>query len=244
MAGRPLKSQGVHERLIELLTDVLPPRLFTQVTPDKILELMRLGEEAGAPLGIKTSQIVESFYSVPGFPRLESEAVLRRAIARGVRDGIFGYVGRTGQVEVDRLREGGGYMVSPRLARIGIDLTEDEIDLSAAVIVLAEAIEVEAPPHEAIPPGAPLPPGPVPPGPTPPDFVPSEPGPTRTSVRLRLRMTRQQLYASFNAIGNLAEAAGSIHVTVEADKLDGFDPVWLRNAVLEPLDEADVVVEG
>ncbi len=244
MAGRPLKSQGVHERLIELLTDVLPPRLFTQVTPDKILELVRLGEEAGAPLGIKTSQIVESFYSVPGFPRLESEAVLRRAIARGVRDGIFGYVGRAGQIEVDRLREGGEYMVSPRLARIGVDLPEDEIDLSAAVIVLPQAIESESPPE-------PTPPGPAisgvsPPGPTPPDAgaILPEPGRTQTSVRLRLRMTRQQLYASFNAIGNLAEAAGSIRVTVEADKLDGFDPVWLRNAVLEPLDEADVVVEG
>jgi hypothetical protein len=57
-------------------------------------------------------------------------------------------------------------------------------------------------------------------------------------------MTRQQLYASFNAIGNLAEKAGSIRMTVEAEKVDGFDPAWLRNAVVEPLEEADVVVEG
>ena len=56
-------------------------------------------------------------------------------------------------------------------------------------------------------------------------------------------MTRQQLYASFNAIGNLADAAGSIRMKIEAQKLDGFDPTWLRNAVLEPLDEADVKVE-
>jgi hypothetical protein len=53
------------------------------------MELMRLGEGEDAPLAIKTAQIVESFYSVPGFPRLESEAVLRRAIAQGVRDGVF-----------------------------------------------------------------------------------------------------------------------------------------------------------
>ena len=33
-------------------------------------------------------------------------------------------------------------------------------------------------------------------------------------------------------------------MTVEANKMDGFDPTWLRNAVLEPLDEADVEVEG
>jgi hypothetical protein len=251
MAGRPLQAQGIHERLIELLTEVLPPRLFRSVTPDKIMELMRLGEGEDAPLAIRTAQIVESFYSVPGFPRLESEAVLRRAIAQGMRDGVFGYVGRAGQVEVDRLREDGEYTVSPRLARIGVDLPEDEIDLGAAVIVLPGVIESEAPPSEPTPPGAPARPEPIipgvtPPGPTPPDVgpIPPEPGVTQTSVRLRMRITRQQLYASFNAIGNLAEAAGAIRVTVEADKLDGFDPVWLRNAVLEPLDEADVEVEG
>jgi hypothetical protein len=33
-------------------------------------------------------------------------------------------------------------------------------------------------------------------------------------------------------------------VTVEATNPDGFDPIWLRNAVEEPLDEADVGWEG
>lgn len=70
-----------------------------------------------------------------------------------------------------------------------------------------------------------------------------ESGPTQTTVRLSMRMTRQQLYASFNAIGNLADQAGTVRLTVEAQKLDGFDPNWLRNAVLEPLDEADVEIE-
>jgi adenine-specific DNA methylase len=40
-----------------------------------------------------------------------------------------------------------------------------------------------------------------------------------------------------------ARAAGSIHLTVEAHKPEGFDPGWLQNAVLEPLDESDVEVE-
>lgn len=60
------------------------------------------------------------------------------------------------------------------------------------------------------------------------------------TVHLNMRMTRQQPYASFNAIANLADKAGIIEVTVEAVNAEGFDPVWLRNAV-EPLDEADVV---
>ena len=58
-----------------------------------------------------------------------------------------------------------------------------------------------------------------------------------------MRMNRQQLYASFNAIGNLADEAGSIRMMVEAQKLDGFDPTWLRNAVLEPLEEANIEID-
>jgi len=50
-------------------------------------------------------------------------------------------------------------------------------------------------------------------------------------------------FSHFQAIGNLADAAGSIRMIVEAQKLDGFDPAWLRNAVLEPLDEADVEID-
>jgi hypothetical protein len=64
----------------------------------------------------------------------------------------------------------------------------------------------------------------------------------RTTVRLAMRMTRQ-VFTSANALANLADKAGSIEVTVEAEKADDFDPAWLRNAVLEPLEEADVRVE-
>ena len=58
-----------------------------------------------------------------------------------------------------------------------------------------------------------------------------------------MTLNRQQLYQSFNALGNLTEKAGAIDATVEAESEDGFDPVWLRNAVLEPLEEADIEVE-
>jgi hypothetical protein len=250
MAGRPLRTQGIHERLIELLTDVSPPRLFTSVTPQKIVELMRLGEGEETRPGTTTAQILESFYGVIEFPRLMSDTVLRQAIAQGVREGVFGYVGRAGQIETDRLKEDREYVVSSQLARIGVELPEDQIDLSMAVIVLPQAIESGEPSPEPTMPAPtsfePTPPGLTPAGSTPagPGVSPPEAGVTPVNVRLRMRMTRQQLYASFQAIGNLAEAAGSIRVTVEADKLDGFDPVWLRNAVLEPLDEADVEFEA
>ncbi|MFB0536081.1 MAG: DUF499 domain-containing protein [Anaerolineae bacterium] len=232
LAGRPLRAHGIHERLMELLTKVLPRRLFTSVTPEKIVELMRLGEGEEPSQAVGTDHIVESFYGVLGFPRLESEAALRQAIAQGVQERTFGYVGGTGQEEIDRLREGGGYLISPKAARIGVDLPEGEVDLSSAFIVLPMVIEAEAPQPPTPPGPEPLPPGP---GPQPPVPPPPPPVTTQTTVRLSMRMTRQQLYASFRAIGNLADASGSIRMTVEAQKLDGFDRTWLRNAVLEPL---------
>lgn len=250
ISGRPLAAQTMHERLIELLTVVSPPRLFTTVTPDKIVQLMHLGETENPRLGVSMAQVVESFYSVPGFPRLESEAVLRRAIARGVREGSFGYVGRFDPAQFNQQKEREShYLVTARQVRLGVDLPEDEIDFSIAAIVLPEGIEPEAPP-EPVAPGLTspetLPTGPTTPGEgetVSPIAITLPPDAPPTNVRLRMRMTRQQIYASFNAISNLADKAGTIRLTVEAEKLDGFDPNWLRNAVLEPLDEADVEVE-
>ena len=241
LAGRPLRSQGIHERLMELLTEVPPPRLFTSVTPEKIVELMRLGQGEEPAVAVGTDQIVGAFYGALDFIRVESEAALRRAIAQGVQEGIFGYVGRTGQAEVNQLKEKVTYLVSTDVARIGVDLPEGKVDLSSAFIVLPQAIETEAPTPPTLPGTMVVQPGPGPQPPIPPPTPP--PVTAQTTVRLSMRMTRQQLYASFNAIGNLAEAAGSIRMKIEAQKLDGFDPTWLRNAVLEPLDEADVQVE-
>jgi len=74
--------------------------------------------------------------------------------------------------------------------------------------------------------------------------TPTSPGPAlpQTRVRLAFRLNRQQLYQSFQALGNLTEKAGTLDVTVQGESADGFDPVWLRNAVLEPLEEADIRV--
>lgn len=144
------------------------------------------------------------------------------------------------------LRERGGYLVSARGVRIGVELPQDEIDVSSAFLVIPQAIESEASPQphglDTSPPG-PVPPGPMPPGSRTPDPGSVSPG-QQTVVRLPMWMNRQQLYASFNAIANLAEKAGRIKITVEAQKAEGFDSSWLRNAVFEPLEEADVKIEG
>jgi hypothetical protein len=241
MAGRPLAAHGVHERLMELLTVVSPPKVFTTVTADKVVELMRLGVGDGAPLAVTLAQIIESFYSVPGFPRLLSETALRQAIVDGVGNGTFGYVGRASQVKVDELKDGREVYISSDLVRIGVHLPETQIDMGTGLIVLPEAVAAEPGPEpEPVPPG----PGPTPPGPTSPPGPDKPPIPqVQTYVHLGMRVTKQQLYATTNALANLAQQAGSIKLTVEAQKVDGFDPNWLQNAVLEPLDEADVEVD-
>jgi hypothetical protein len=246
MAGRPLAAHNVHERLMELLMKVSPPRVFTTVTADKIVELMCLGSGENAPLALSLAQVVESFYGVPGFPRLESASVLRKAIADGVSAGIFGYVGRSGEIDLGQLREQSGVHVTPNLVRIGSPLPETQVDVSLGAIVLPEAVEPESTPAQGDA-GLTQPDTSTGTDATWPDVTPGT-GPTlprlETTVRLNMRVTRQQVYATANALANLAQQAGSIQVAVEAHSPEGFDPNWLQNAVLEPLDEADVELDG
>lgn len=241
--GRPLQSTTIHERLIDLLLNT-PPHLFRTITPEKIIELMRLGSESGSDLAVTTGKIVETFYRVIGFPRLENISVLSRALADGVTNGILGYVGQVSQVDMNMLREGSSYQVKHGLVQIGVTFSPDQLDMSTGIIVLQRAIAPEEP---ALP---------VELQPMPPvveretESAVQQSEPTRqpeyhlgTLVKLRLRMNRQQLYQSWNALKNLVEKAGTIHMSVEAEKADGFDPAWVRNAVIEPLEEADVDVE-
>ena len=86
--------------------------------------------------------------------------------------------------------------------------------------------------------------------PVPPGVAGGAPTPTpgtpvagrQRSVRLKFKATRDQIFKAFLAIANLAEKSdeGKVHVSVEGTSSAGFDPSWLRNAVEEPLDEADI----
>ncbi|MGH2521294.1 MAG: ATP-binding protein [Anaerolineales bacterium] len=249
IGARPLSATGIHERLMELLTTV-HRKVHGTLKAHKVLEHMRLGEPASTEgsrlLGVSTEKIRDAFFENLGFPRLLDESVVRRAIVEGVKDGYFGYAGRADRIEKDRVQEGSGYLLSRQQASIQVDIREDEIDLGAGFIVLPEAIAPETP-QPATAPAAVAPTAgsePTPPTQTPTPSQGAGPGSLSTRVELRLRLTRSQLYNSFNALANLAEKAGSVHLIVVAESLSGFDPVWLRNAVKEPLDEAGVEVEG
>jgi hypothetical protein len=64
--------------------------------------------------------------------------------------------------------------------------------------------------------------------------------------RLRVKADKAQTFIVFRVLQNLSDKAERLTVTfdIEAEAKEAFDPIWLRNAVEEPLEEADVVREG
>lgn len=246
VGGRPLqttlndkKEAAIHERILELITQV-QKRVFASVAPTKIVDLFKLGDGQPPKMGIRVSEVVEGFYSFLGFPRLASQDVVRKAIARGIGEGIFGYY--TGSSPT--LDANGKFAVAVEKVRCGVTVADDEIDLDSGFLMLPAAIPVAEPASEPTPLGTtpsgpdqtPPGPGPAPSGPT-----PAGPAPAQTHVQLSFSADRNALFTAWNAIANLADMAGNVSVTVEADSVEGFDKSKLQNGVMEPLREANMI---
>jgi hypothetical protein len=231
------KQAMIHERVMELVTSV-QPRLFSSLTPMKIVELFRLGEGQPPALGVRTGEVTDGFYSFLGFTRLTTSAVIRKAIARGVQEGVFGYTAGSPLA----LGADGTYQIVPAKVRWTTPIADDEIDLETGFLMLPQAIPHPAPeplpqpsvvaPDKTLPPSlAPTPPGPI-----------SPPPPAgERAFELTFMANRNQLFTAWNAIANLADLAGTVRVTVCAESAAGFDQSKLRNGVLEPLREADLI---
>ena len=244
--GRPLQATGVHERIMELLTSVGTPRIHGSVTPRKIAERVRLGEslvEGEPPLmGIKASDVLESFFRDIAPPRLESASVLRKGIARGVSESVFAYASGGSPV----LGPDGRYQVSRDKVILGRSIADDEVDFDSGFLMMPQAIP-EAPP---VPTAGTMAEGPeVPPtGPEPPTpptglvTTGTDAAGRKKRVALTFEATREQVFKAFPAIANLADKSDGarVRIRIEGSSAAGFDPSWLRNAVDEPLDEADI----
>ena len=61
------------------------------------------------------------------------------------------------------------------------------------------------------------------------------------SVSLTFSANRDQLYGAWQALANLADMAETVTVTINAQSQEGFDQNKLRNGVLEPLQEMDLI---
>ncbi|WP_106007145.1 ATP-binding protein, partial [Moorella stamsii] len=142
VGGRPLqamlndkKQAMIHERVMELLT-VVQPRVFSTLNPGKLVELFRLGEDKPPTLGVRTSEVVDGFYSFLGFTRLTTSAVIRKAIARGVQEGFFAYVSGP----APELGPDGKYKVQVDKIRFRTGVPDDEIDLESPLVSLGNPI--------------------------------------------------------------------------------------------------------
>src|SRR3989442_287042 len=130
----------IHERIMELLTTV-QPRVFSTLTPGKIVELFKLGEGKPPKLGTRTSEIVDGFYSFLGFTRLTTGAVIRKAIAKGILDAALGYfAGSVPEIGAD-----GKYQVPVAKVRFATSVPDDEVDLESGFLMMPQAVPVPAP---------------------------------------------------------------------------------------------------
>jgi len=242
--GRPLqttlnekKQAMVHERVMELLT-IIQPKVFNSLNPGKIVNLFKLGEGKPPLMGKKTTEVVDGFYSFPGFTRLTSSEIIQKAIARGVREGVFGYYAGAPPT----LGEDGKYQISESKVAYEKMVADDEIDLDMGFIMMPDAIPAARPIEES-PGSGREPPGPQPPRPESPWPESPPPRPTEGQKRVSITFTanRDQLFGAWQAVANLADMAGKVFVTIDAESEEGFDKNKLRNAVIEPLQEADLI---
>jgi len=251
--GKPLQATGVHERIMELLTSMGMQRIHGTVTPRKIAERVKLGESLSegepAAMGIKVSDVIESFFRDIVPPRLESANALSKGIVRGIMEGIFAYASGVSPV----LGVDGKFQISRDRVVLGKSIADDEIDFDSGFLMLPAAVP-EAPGAQPTGTG-PVETGGVSSGPGP--GTPSEQGagtgagPAVTGGTIRDRRkriafffeaTREQVFKAFSAIANLADKSdgAKVKIRIEGTSADGYDPSWLRNAVDEPLDEADI----
>lgn len=218
IGGRALQAQNLHTKLMELLTRI-QSKVFDTLTPKKMIDLMKVQD------GVETKNIVESFFSSPEFPRITDENVIKKAVSKGVKDGLFGI---TSKEKVQRVND--RLIVASENVVIGKEIPEDEIDLlSTGFIVMPKCIKYPTPePSESEPS-------------EPPEELP-EPEKKIHNFRYSLKVNRQQLFKCFNALGNLAEKSGEISITVDAKSEEGIDHNWLRNAVEEPIEEVGIKI--
>jgi hypothetical protein len=253
VGGRPLqitvnekKEAMIHERVMELVTGI-HRKVFNSVQPTKIIELFKLGDGKPPTLGIRASEVVDGFYSYLGFPRLESDGVIKRGIAKGVQEEAFGYLtGGPPEIGPD-----GRYQVPLSKVHFKTTVSEDEIDLDSGFVMMPQTIPQPAPEPSPQPPGT----GATPPGSGATTTTGTGTGPGGTSgtqtitpgaavqntVEIAFSADRNQLFGAWSALANLADMAGKVSVNIKAESANGFDKTKLQNGVLEPLREADLI---
>ncbi|MHC1635565.1 MAG: hypothetical protein ACXQTS_02930, partial [Candidatus Methanospirareceae archaeon] len=220
VSGRALQATNIHERLMELLMRVPPPKVFDSLTAKKLLNLIKIEE------GVEIKDIIDTFFSSLDFPRITDENVIKKAISKGIKDSLFGL---TNKDKVQMVK--GKPIVAKERVIIGEEIPIEEIDLPSGYLVSSKIIPIEKEKKPEVPQISEEEKLEVP-----------EVGKI-TEIKYSLKVNRQQLYKCFKALGNLAEKTGELKLTIEAQTKEGIDAGWLRNAVEEPIEESGVEIK-
>ena len=251
IGGRPLqttlderKRALIHQRLVELLTTV-QRRVFGSLAPGKIAELFKLGDPGNHAAGIATTEVLKGFYEFLGFPRLLSAEAVRKAIARGVETGLFGYA--TGRPQ---LGEDGRFLIDRSRVAYERSVADDEVDLDAGLLIAPSAIPEKPSASSSETTG-----GNEDGGDT------AQPGdgdgsgehpssgegsgvvcPTGgREIAVSFVADQKNVYDAWNALANLADVAGTISIHATAKAPEGYDEAKLENGVFEPLRELGLI---
>jgi hypothetical protein len=215
-------------------------RVFATFHPNKIVELFAIGAGSGQSPGRSVQEIVEGFFSFPNFTRLATSTVVRKSVARGIKEKFFGYVAGAAPA----LGTDGRYQVAEKNVRFGSDIAEDEIDLDGGFVMTPETIPqptsaaVPTVPESVTPGDAPV----VGEAPTAPALPAGSPAPSRPqAVQFSFAADRNKLYAAWQAVANLADLCGNVSVSVKGEPPTGVDKSKLENGVYEPLREANLI---
>lgn len=253
VGGRPLQTTlngqrqaMIFERLMELVMQV-QKRLFDVLVPQRIVDLFKLGQGTPPRSGIATTDVVDGFFAFLGFTRLASDGPIRKAVVRGIHEGSFAFV--TGGVPT--LDAEGKFQVSWDKIKFKMTVAEDEVDLDSGFIILPSALPARPVPGETGR-GDETSPGPDAAGRPPSDAhepLPGEPpvlppgGDSAGNVALTFRAGRNDLFAAWPALANLADLTGELSVTVTASSDKPIDKGKLENGVYEPLRELGLLKE-
>ena len=244
LGGRPLqttldekKRALIHQRLLELLTTV-QRRVFGAVAPGKIVQLFKLGEAGNHVTGIPTERVLAGFYEFLGFPRLLSAEPIRKAVARGVETGLFGYA--TGHPS---LGDDARYRIDPSRVAFERPVVDDEIDLESGFLIVPSALPElvplpDQPPrvdNSEIRESGGLGRGK---GREDTPHANEDPRSSDSSaIALSFTASQNDLFTAWNALANLADLAGEVSISARATPPQGYDENKLENGVLEPLRE-------
>ena len=233
-------ASEVHLRVLEALRNWV----FDSVKPTKIAALTNLGDGEGQERWITCERVVECFFSYLDFTKLIDAKAIQEGVSNGVEGGHFGYSICTTKPSEDAepIEDESRLWFEQRVDATEIDLS-DQAYLIAPSVAKKHVKAPVLPPVGPQPPQPPQPPGPGP-GPEPPVQPPIPVGPGETGRRytLALSATKDNVFKVFPALQTLSDKSKAMEVSlrVTAEAEDEFEQTWLRNAVEEPLDEANI----